>query len=66
MVVSVAAWKEKTGRTNERLAEELGVCVRSLIRYLNKERAWPFAVATKLKKISRQQLTDQSFESRAA
>lgn len=59
--VSVAGWKEQTGRTIEKVAEEAGVSIRSAIRYLNGQRDWPFEAVRRLKKVSRGALTDGSF-----
>lgn len=62
MALTVQAWKTRAHKTNDQLADDLGICVRSLIRYLNGERPWPFSVIRTLKKISRNRLTDESFE----
>lgn len=61
-LLTVDAWKVATERTNESLADELGISTRSLIRYMNQDRPWPFAIVSKLKKLSRGQLTDESFQ----
>lgn len=61
MDLSPREWMEKRGLTQTRVATLLRCSPITVNRWINERRAWPFPIVVAMKRISGDQLTDESF-----